>query len=76
MLDVEFVLDETGHRTGDANLDGEIDFDDFLTVAKNFGRRGGWMDGDFDCDGTVQMADFLTMSTAFNGLYRNGRPVH
>lgn len=51
---------------GDANMDGAVDFDDFLTLSKNFGKdEGGWNAGDFDRDGIVAFPDFLLQSNNF-----------
>lgn len=61
------VLVETilGTRRGDTNLDGRVDFQDFLILSTNFGQTSGWSGGDFDADGTVAFADFLLLSTSF-----------
>jgi len=53
---------------GDTNLDGKVAFDDFLTLASNFGNEvdyAVWYDGDFTQDGVVTMKDFLELSTSF-----------
>lgn len=50
---------------GDANLDGEVEFGDFLTLSANFGGAGGWAEGDFDGSGEVQFGDFLLLSGNF-----------
>ena len=51
---------------GDLNLDGTIDFQEFLTFSRNFGMNSNaWADGDFDGNGTVDFADFLQMSGNF-----------
>ena len=50
---------------GDADLDGEVSFADFLTLSGNFDESGGWGDGDFDGDGKVAFADFLMLSQNF-----------
>ena len=52
---------------GDANLDGEVKFDDFLALSANFDEEGGWQQGDFDGDGTVSFPDFLALSANFGG---------
>jgi hypothetical protein len=49
---------------GDADLDGDVDFDDFSTLAFSFGSSGGWTDGDFDRDEDVDFDDYSTL--AFN----------
>lgn len=50
---------------GDANRDGIVDFDDYLTLAEHFGDAGDWSDGDFNFDGVVAFDDFLQMSENF-----------
>ena len=54
-----------GTFLGDTNLDGSVDFSDFLNLAWTFGSDGGWTDGDTDCDGTVGFMDFLTIANNF-----------
>ena len=64
--DVTFLVEDIlGTRVGDANLDGGVDFDDFLLLAANFGLPGTWSTGDFDGDGTIQFADFLSLADSF-----------
>lgn len=52
---------------GDANSDGQVDFDDFLIVAMNFGREGDltFEDGDFDGNGLIDITDFLILADCF-----------
>ena len=52
---------------GDANLDGIVDFTDFLTLTANFGKEidAVFADGDFTADGRVSFADFLILSERF-----------
>ena len=64
--DVEFVVHavlETEY--GDADLDGDVDFSDFLALAANFGKEGGWASGDFDGDGLVTFSDFTILAEQF-----------
>ena len=57
---------ESVFLAGDADLDGNVDFVDFLAVASNFGRsRRDWERGNFDGDGDVDLSDFLAMSENF-----------
>jgi hypothetical protein len=49
---------------GDADLDDDVDFDDFSTLAFHFGAAGIWTDGDFDWDGDVDFEDYSAL--AFN----------
>jgi len=50
---------------GDANLDGDVDFGDFLVVGTGFGKKGGWGDGDFNGNGIVDFHDFLFFQVNF-----------
>ncbi len=55
---------------GDSNLDGEVNFQDFLVLANNFGRTdAAFADGDFDENGTVDFVDFLALSQNFGRRY-------
>ena len=60
-----------GCRTGsegDLNVDGTVDFADFLILAQDFGNLvDSHLDGDLDCGGTVNFADFLTLAANFEG---------
>ena len=60
------IRDVMNTVTGDADLDGDVDVQDFLAVSRSFGRDGqGWAGGDFDGDGTTQVRDFLELSRNF-----------
>ena len=53
---------------GDVDANGEVDFLDFLALARNFGKvdlPNGPLDGDFDNDGDVDFLDFLTLANNF-----------
>ncbi len=54
-------------RTGDTNLDGMVDFPDFLALSGNFnaGPTSTWGMGNFNADGIVDFADFLALSSNF-----------
>ena len=56
---------------GDADMDGDVDFTDFLTLSENFGERvgrvTGWGLGDFDGDREVGFSDFLALSANYGG---------
>ena len=54
-----------GTRPGDVDLDGNVDFEDFLVVANNFGGTGNWTNGDFDCNRQINFQDFLTLAENF-----------
>jgi hypothetical protein len=49
---------------GDADLDGDVDSDDFNILAFNFGEAGGRTEGDFNGDGVIDSDDFNIL--AFN----------
>ena len=50
---------------GDADLNGSVEFGDFLALSAGFGSIGGWAVGDFDGSGDVAFADFLLLSSNF-----------
>ena len=50
---------------GDLDLNGRIEFADFLVLSTNFGKAGTYADGDADGDGLVAFSDFLLLSTNF-----------
>jgi uncharacterized protein (TIGR03790 family) len=43
---------------GDANLDGEVEFDDFFILQANWYGNGSFAEGDFNGDGTIDEIDF------------------
>lgn len=59
------LLAENGILPGDTDLNGGIEFADFLVLSTNFGSEGHFGQGDFDCSGTIDFADFLVLSTNF-----------
>ena len=64
--DVDFLVRNLlGTNYGDSNLDGQVDFQDFLKLSANFGRKAKWAGGDFNGDGEVSFEDFLLMSQNF-----------
>lgn len=58
--DVDSLLRvRAGMNTADLNLDGNVNFEDFLILAKNFGSAAlRWSHGDLDLDGWVGFSDF------------------
>ena len=60
---------------GDADLDGEVTFEDFLALSANFGEAGSWEQGDFDGNGQVDFPDFLALSANFGGAANAAAPV-
>ena len=65
--DVSFLVREIlKTREGDLNLDGIVDFDDFLELAARFGSTdAGWEQGDLDGDRAVTFDDFLALAANF-----------
>ncbi|MDB5325597.1 MAG: autotransporter-associated beta strand repeat family protein [Phycisphaerales bacterium] len=51
---------------GDANLDGSVNFNDFLVLQNNFNQPGIFVQGDFNYDGVVNFNDFLVLQNNFN----------
>lgn len=67
------VLDLAGMRDvgwdmplpGDADHDGDIDSEDYLSLKAHLGGPGSWVDGDFDFDGDVDGDDLAAMQESF-----------
>lgn len=65
-LDRQFWITElVATLPGDADLNGAVEFADFLSLSSSFGEIAGWADGDFDGDKQVQFPDFLLLSQNF-----------
>lgn len=61
---VEQVFDTVA---GDTDLDGDVDFADFVAMSVAFGEADtGWATGDFDGDGSTSFPDFVALSLNFN----------
>lgn len=69
-----WVEELAGTFFGDADLNGTVEFSDFLVQSGNYNLAGGWADGDFDGDGMIQFGDFLLLSMNF-GLAANAASV-
>jgi hypothetical protein len=50
---------------GDTDLDGAVDFADFIALASAFEASGGWRQGDFDGSGRVELADFVLLANSY-----------
>jgi len=50
---------------GDANLDGQVDLNDFGALKRGFGTGHGVGNGDFDGDGAVTLSDFGVLKKNF-----------
>ncbi len=68
--DLDYWLSELANtRRGDANLDGTVNFADFLILSTNFGQIDrGWGDSNFDDDASVSFADFLVLASNFGWM--------
>jgi len=51
--------------TGDANLDGTVNFSDFSIVQNNFGQSSNWSGGDFNYDGVTNFNDFSLLQNNY-----------
>ncbi len=55
---------------GDANLDGNVNLDDFTSLAASFGVPGRvFSQGDFTFDGEVSLNDFTILASNFGGTF-------
>ncbi|MDP9175063.1 MAG: PEP-CTERM sorting domain-containing protein [Planctomycetota bacterium] len=59
---------------GDANLDGQVDFSDFVILSNHFGSNStSWDQGNFNYDSMVDFSDFVILSNNFGlGVQGNG----
>jgi hypothetical protein len=54
-------------KTGDANLDGRVNFDDYVRTDNGFNNhRTGWSNGDFNYDGKIDFDDYVLIDLSFN----------
>lgn len=65
--DVQFLIENTLQtQFGDTNLDGIVNFTDFVQLSSNFGlENSSWSQGDFDGDGQTGFEDFLLLSNNY-----------
>lgn len=65
--DVSLLLKQADKLNGDLDFDGEVGFQDFLKLARNFDKTEPvlWSSGDIDSDGIVQFSDFLILARNF-----------
>lgn len=72
------TLDSLDIIAGDLDLNGQVEFADFLKLADNFGvaERGGvYANGDLDLNGVIEFSDFLTLSDNFGQTTRGASVV-
>ena len=60
-----WVEDLKGILHGDADMDGAVEFEDFLQLSASFEMEAGWAGGDFNGDGIAEFDDFLNLSGNF-----------
>lgn len=64
-IDATSIVLRSTHA-GDTNFDGNVDFDDLLTLAQNYNATGAfWGNGDFNYDGVVDFNDMLRLADNF-----------
>jgi hypothetical protein len=52
---------------GDADRDGEVDFDDYVLIDNGFNNQlSGFSNGDFNYDSVIDFEDFVIIDLAFN----------
>lgn len=58
---------QADHLTGDLELDGDVDFADFLILATNFGKQSGALlsEGDLDGDEDIDLDDYRLLIANF-----------
>lgn len=59
------IGDFIGTIAGDADLDGQVQFSDFILLAENFNAETNWSGGDFDGSGVADFSDFLILARNF-----------
>ena len=69
-----WVRELAGTTFGDANLDHEVGFADFLLLSNGFGTAAGWGHGDFDGDGETAFPDFLLLAEHFGATQASAVP--
>jgi hypothetical protein len=57
--------------SGDATLDGQVDFNDLVKLAQNYNTTlpatgSAWFRGDFNYDGTVDFNDLVKLAQNYN----------
>lgn len=60
---------------GDADLDHDVDIDDFASLAANFNQASDYRRGDFDYSGATDIDDFAALAARFNQSIPASRPA-
>jgi urease beta subunit len=62
--------------SGDASLDGRVDFGDLVRLAQSYNTSGGtWARGDFTGDGNVDFNDLVVLAQNYNKSLPGGAPA-
>jgi len=60
----------------DADIDGEVDYDDYTAARDGFGDPdAGWAGGDFDLSGATDARDYLILKRNFGRSLPAGAPI-
>jgi len=63
-------------RYGDTDLNGTINFDDYVRTDNGFNNHlAGWMNGDFDGNGQVNFDDYVIIDLNFNQQGSGSEPL-
>ena len=61
---------------GDGNLNGTVNFDDFVLLSNSFGAADTfWEEGNYDLNGITNFADFVILSNHFGLSIPSGNPI-
>lgn len=75
-VDATSVLFRVTYK-GDSSLDGDVDFDDLLKLAQNYGASGQtWITGDTDYNGTINFDDLLALAQNYGNTLNLGEAVN
>ncbi len=72
VMPLALAADAAGAPRGDTDLDWDVDFDDLLTLAQNYGRvsseetQTNWFVGDFDMSGSIDFDDLLSLAQQYS----------
>ena len=69
--DVTWALQNAATQNGDIDLNGRVEFADFITLSRNFDRAGEevrWSHGDLDLDLKVGFSDYLILARNFDSF--------